>query len=253
MFVIERQQEILNILKQEKSVTVSDLSKRFFVSEATIRRDLRELEKLDLLKKTYGGAVLLEGLNLEAPLSFRETEQKAEKEKMGKLASDLVKDGDILIIDSSSTTLKIVDYLNDKDKLTVITNGAKTVVELGKLTNVKTYSTGGLIRENSMSLIGETARKCIQKYHADILFFSCRSISMEKGITDSSEEEAELRRIMLLNSNKSVLICDHTKFDAASFCKVCDFEHVDCLVTDKKPSNAWMEFLKSKNIEVVFE
>lgn len=252
MFSIERQQEIMNLLRTKKSVTVSELSRKFFIGEATIRRDLGKLEKSGLLKRTYGGAVLLEGLDIEIPFSVRETERKESKDAIGKLASGLVRDGDIIVIDSSSTSLRMIPYLKSKKKITAITNGAKIAIELGEQLHTRVYCTGGILRENSLSYIGELARKCIENFFADTLFFSCRAISMEKGLTDSNEDEADLRRIMIDNCKKTVLLCDYTKFDQVSFCKICNFDKINFIVTDRKPSNAWIEFLNKLNVKLLY-
>lgn len=252
MFPIERHQQIMNILNNKKSVTVEDLSKTLFIGEATIRRDLEKLEKKNLLKRTYGGAVLLEGLDIEIPLSVREIDQKSEKNSIGYLAAQLVHDGDIIIIDSSSTALKMVPHLKGRENLTVITNGAKTILELGELSNIKIYSTGGMLRENSLSFIGQLARNSILDFYVDKVFFSCRALSVEKALTDSNEEEAELRRIMIQNSRRSVLVCDHTKFDKISFCKVVDFNKIQTIVTDKIPPSRWVDFLSNQNVELIY-
>jgi DeoR/GlpR family transcriptional regulator of sugar metabolism len=251
MFTIERQQAIINLLKAEKSLSVAHLSKEFFIGEATIRRDLEKLEKAGLLRRIYGGAVLLEGLNSEIPLSVREMELKEEKNNIAYLACRMVNHGDTIIMDSSSTILKMIPHLKDKDRLTVITNGAKTAVELGGLSNIKVYCTGGVLRENSLSFIGEPAKRFVETFYAETLFFSCRAISMEKGITDSNEDEAGLRRLMMKNSKKVVLLCDHNKFNQISFSKIADFEHIDMLITDQKPVQEWSDLLKGKNVDVV--
>lgn len=253
MFAIERQQEIVKIIREKKSVSVEDLSKKFFIGEATIRRDLEKLEKMGLLKRTYGGAVLLEGLDKEIPLSVRESEQRHAKDIIGEMAASLVRDSNIIILDSSSTTLKMVPYLKGKSALTAITNGVKTAMELGELLHTKVYCTGGLLRENSLSFIGEQAKRCIDNYNVDIAFFSCRALSMEVGLSDSNEDEAILRRLMIKNSSKSVLLCDHTKFDKVSFCKIGGFERIDYLVTDIKPSEEWLNFLEMQNVKVLYK
>lgn len=252
MFTIERQQGIINLLKVKKSATVTELSKKFFIGEATIRRDLEKLEKKGLLKRTYGGAVLLESLDSEIPLSVREIEQKDEKDVIGQMAAQLVEDGNIIIMDSSSTVLKMVPHLKGKSMLTVITNGAKTAVDLGELLHIKVYCTGGMLRENSLSYIGELARRCVDGLFANTLFFSCRAISMDKGLSDINEDEAELRRRMIKNCDKVVLLCDSSKFDKTSFSKVCEFNMINCIITDKKPSSQWIEFLREKGVELLF-
>ena len=252
MFPIERQQAIIQFLKEKKSATVTDLSRSLFIGEATIRRDLEKLAKSNLVRRTHGGAVLTEGLDIEIPLAVREVEQKSEKNIIGALATQLVNDGDTIIIDSSSTALKMVPALRGKDRLTIITNGAKAVIELGESLHARVYCTGGVLRENSLSFIGQQARIFIENYSADILFFSCRGLSIEKGLTDSSEDEAELRRVMGKSSRKVILLCDHTKFDKIAFCKISDFEFINYLITDQKPDSRWVEFLESKGITVLY-
>lgn len=252
MFSIERLREIIQLMNQNKSVSVKALSNKFFVSEATIRRDLDKLEKQGVIKKTYGGAVLLEGLDTEIPLYVREGEQRTEKEDIGRLAARLVKDNDILIMDSSSTTAKMVPNLRSKQNLTVITNGAKTAIELGEFLHTQVYCTGGNLRENSLSYIGDDARERIERYYVDTAFFSCRSLSLDNGFYDSNTSEATLRRTMMQHSRKSVLLCDHTKFDRHSFCKIGNYDIIDYVVTDIKPSHKWLNLFESLNVELLY-
>lgn len=252
MFGLQRQQQILDILKTAKSVSVSSLAKQFFICEATIRRDLEKLKKMGLCKRTYGGAVFAEGLAAEIPLIVRETEQKDQKQLIGKAAAKLVRDSDIIIMDSSSTVLKMVPYLKGKSNLTIITNGAKAAIDLGEMLHTKIYCTGGRLRENSLSYIGETARICLENYFADVLFFSCRSLSIENGLMDSNEEESELRRIMIRNSRKTVLLCDSTKFNTSSFVKICGFNSIDYLVTDQKLESQWEDMLEQSGVELIY-
>lgn len=252
MFSIERLQSIIDLLKENKSITVKDLSNKFFVTESTIRRDLDKLQKQGVIKKTYGGAVLLEGLDKEIPLHVRETEQRTEKDIIGKLGASLVHSNDIIIMDSSSTTAKMVPHLKNLENLRVITNGAKTAIELGELLHTEVYCTGGRLRENSLSYIGDDARKQIENYYVDIAFFSCRSLLLNQGFYDSNPSEAELRRSMISQSKTSVLLCDYTKFDKNSFCRIENFDTLDYVVTDKKPNHQWLSYFDSLGIKLLF-
>lgn len=252
MFALERHNEIVNILKEAKSVSVAFLSAKLYVSETTIRRDLDILERNNIIKRTYGGAVLLEGLNSEIPLAVREAEQKAKKELIGQAAAGLVKDGDILILDSSSTVLKMVPYLKNRSNLSLITNGARTAIDLGQMLHTDVYCTGGRLRENSLSYIGEIAKRCIEDYYADILFFSCRSVSLDKGLMDPNEDEAVLRRLMIKNSRKSILLCDSTKFDKSSFVKICSLDAIDAIVTDLPLAPVWEDELAKRGVDLVY-
>ena len=253
MLTIERIKEITEELKNKNAVSVKELAKKHFTSESTIRRDLEKLEKMGIVKRSYGGAILIEGANAEIPLLVRENEQKSAKDIIGHHASTLVENGNVLFLDSSSTVLHIVPYLKGVERLTIITNGAKTVVECVNLLNAKVYSTGGLLRENSLSFIGETAKRSVKDYYTDVLFFSCRALSLEKGLTDISEDEAGLRRLMIENAKKVVLLMDSSKFDKISFCNICSLSKIHTLITDKKPSDKWLDFLKNNSIECIFD
>jgi len=189
MFAIERRQAIFEYLKEKKSVTVKQLSKKFFIGEATIRRDLERIGKDGMISRTYGGAVLISGTHTEVPLSVRETNKKDEKEIIAKLASKFIRNGDIIIMDSSSTAMMMIGCFGKNDDITVITNGAKTAVSLAQQTSFKVYATGGQMRENTLTYYGESANEFIDKFSADTLFFSCRALSMEKGIVDPNEED----------------------------------------------------------------
>ncbi|MHC1695088.1 MAG: DeoR/GlpR family DNA-binding transcription regulator [Eubacteriales bacterium] len=252
MLSILRIEEIISILKSRNAVTVKELADKYYASQSTIRRDLDKLEKMGIVKKTYGGAVLIEGINSEIPLLVRENEQKGAKDTIARLASRLVENGMALLLDSSSTVLHIVPYLRDFERLTVITNGAKTAVECASLRDAKIYSTGGLLRENSLSYIGQSAQSSVSRFCADLLFFSCRAISPDKGLTDISEEEAVLRSMMIKNAKKAVLLMDGNKFDNVSFCRIDGGEDIDVVITDKRPSEVWEEYFRQRNIQLIY-
>lgn len=252
MFAIERQQAILNYIKEKKSITVKELSKKFYIGEATIRRDLEKLENTSMIKRTYGGAILKVGLDIEVPLSIRESERKLEKDSIARLASELVNSGDTIIMDSSSTVMQMIEHIKMKTDLTVITNGAKTATRLAEHTKFKLFSTGGRMREETLTYYGETANAFIKRFNADVVFLSCGALSMDKGITDSNEEEESLRCLMIESANRSVLLCDYTKFNKTSFCKICDISDVDIIITDQKPSDMWIEYARQMNTELIY-
>lgn len=227
----KRQQYILSLLQSHKTVDVKELAEKLFVNAATIRRDLNSLEMTGLARRTYGGAVLVEGLDAEIPLYARESRNTDKKDYICHLAAAHVKDNDTIILDSSSTTSRMIKFLASKKNLKIITNGAKTAVLLTKLPNVTIYCTGGKMRENSLSYIGQTAIEYIRNFNADIVFFSCRGLS-ERGLTDSSDDEALLRRVMLQHSKKSVLLIDSTKVNVDSFFHICNPDQIDHIICD---------------------
>jgi DeoR/GlpR family transcriptional regulator of sugar metabolism len=252
MFSIERHQAILNLLNSVKSITVKELSSKLQTGEATIRRDLAKLEKSGLLKRTHGGAVLDDNIQGEIPLTVRESDKETEKKLIAGHASNLINDGEFIILDSSSTTLRMIPYLKKINNLTVMTNGAKTAVDLANLQNIKVYSTGGLLREKSLSFIGQTANFFLNDFNADLLFFSCRALSMEKGLSDFDEQEAFMRKEMMKASKKTVLLCDHSKFDETSFYRIDSVNCLDTIITDIKPNRRWVKYLDEQQIELIY-
>lgn len=252
MTSFERRQELLEQLKEQKSVNIAEAAEHFHIGEATIRRDLEKLEKRGIARRIYGGAVLLEGLDAEIPMDVREKTEQSQKDVIGRLAAELVEDGDVLILDSSSSILSMIAHLNCCKDLTIITNGLKAADLAGNLDKAKVYCCGGRLRELSKSLVGMNARQFIKSHSARKLFFSCRSVNMEMGICDSSDEEAELRQDMIASSNQAILLSASTKFGTSAFCRICSMESINTIITDTAPSTEWEKHIKGYNIKILY-
>jgi len=251
MYPIERQQKIMDILNKEKHVNVDTLSKQLYVGSATIRRDLDMLKKKNLLKRTHGGAIPLAGTNVEIPLSVREHEQVKAKDIIAQIATSLIK-SDTLTLDSSSSVIRMIPHMVGVNILSCITNGARTSILLGDVQRKNVHCTGGLLRENSLSFVGLEAQSFVEKYYVDKLFFSCRGISMQKGMTDPFIEEAELRKVMIANSNESYLLCDHTKFDKIYFCNIGNIDMITAVITDQKPDDEWLKYFENLGVKCLY-
>ena len=251
MLSLERQNKIMEILKLKKSVRVSELAEKFYICESTIRRDLIKLEKKGYINRSYGGALLLEGLNTEIPLSVREHEQLDGKNEIGKKAAGFVQDGDCMILDSSSTTFQMIKYLRNRKDLVIITNGLKTAAAAGQELDCRVYCTGGVLRENSSSLVGYGAEEFIRRRSVQKLFFSCRSVSLSLEAMDVSDEEAELRKIMIECAEKAYLLCDHTKLGNSAFNRICHLSEIGVLITDISPEPTFADDLKKSGLELL--
>lgn len=229
---MERQNAILEILADRKAISVEDLCALLYSSGATVRRDLALLESRGMLKRTHGGAVFLDGLAKDSPIMLRESENIGPKEFIAKQAVSFVKDGQTLFLDSSTTACQLAARLNGFHNLRVITNGLKTAMILSSINGISVYSTGGRLRDNSLSFIGAQTLKFISQFHADIAFFSCRGIHPIGGITDSNEDEAEVKKCYLKNASSSILLCDSSKINRQLFCKICDISDVNKILAD---------------------
>ncbi len=250
MLAIERKNEILSILQKEQRVLVSELSQRYDVTDETIRRDLEKLESEGYVKRTYGGAVLNTNTSLDMPLRIREKTNRQEKQIIAKLVAGLVEEGDSIMLDASSTSLMISKELKEMNNLTVVTNSVEVLIEFAGHEGIRVISTGGSLRDSSLSLVGTAAQKVLHGYNVDKAVISCKGIHMEKGVTDSSEVEADMKNAMRSCARQTILAVDSSKFNQVSFVRFMELGEGDMVVTDCKVDEDWREFLEERGVKV---
>ena len=230
----EREQEILNVLKSSKGfVSTKQLCDMLFVSESTIRRDLKLLEKQNLVKRRYGG--VSPSINFSNIVTFnKRTKQRTEeKQEIAKKAVSLIKEGQIIFLDQSSTAFYLASELIDKKTVTVVTNNIEIMMLLSN-SDVKLICSGGFLSdENRNCLIGEDARQTFANVFADIAFFSVKGVSENGVVTDCSREEIAVRNAMLKSAQKTVLLCDSSKYGILAPYKQCDISDIDCLISEQ--------------------
>lgn len=218
-------------------VTVEQLCAKLFVSGATVRRDLAGLEESRLILRTRGGAMLLDSNSSDEPLGFRENKNVVQKQVIAGLARAHIRDGMTLFLDSSSTVGVLARRLNEFQGLKVITNGLKTAYLLSEMRSVSVMCTGGAVRENSQSLVGQSAVGYISRLNADLAFISCRGFSIQNGASEASEEEFYIKRQFLHNSAAAVLLCDSAKLDIDYLCRVAPLSRFADVVTERHELN----------------
>jgi len=246
----ERLDIIKEMVTSEKKVTVSKLSEKFNVTEETIRRDLEKLEEDGIVVRTYGGAVLNIGKTNEGiPFYKRASINLGIKQNIALKTLDFIKNGTTMLTDSSSTVMEVLKLIKNRNDITIITNSVEALHELNQ-SDLNILSTGGILEKNSMSLSGIVAKNTIKNYHVDIALISCKGIDKNNGVMDSSDKEAEIKKQMIEQANSVTLLVDHTKFDRISLVKIFDFNQINQIITDKEPSEEWMEFLQSYNVKV---
>ncbi len=227
----ERQKQILDILNEQGAVSVKKLTATLYVSEATIRRDLTELERLGAIKRTFGGAMPTSDVNRQIPLLVRESMNSAAKNEICRAASTLIRDGSVLFLDGSSTAQYLVKYLRHFSDLVVITNGLK-VAELLCEANIKTYCTGGALMQNSLVFTGRQAEETAERFNIDVCFISCKGLSEDGILSDTSEEETDLRRCVLSHSKKRVFLMTDDKLGKTYLHTLCRADEVDHIITN---------------------
>lgn len=229
----EREEKILNALLEKESMSVQELSAKLYVSQPTLRRDLIKLEQMGKIVRTHGGAQLLtKPADEKIPFYLREQEQNDAKTQMALRAVEFIRDGDIIMLDGSTSAHTIIPLLRQFNNLIVITNSAKSAFLLGNM-GIQNICTGGRMIPRSLCYIGEDAERTVSNYNADILFFSCRGLSAEGQLTDTSVEENGLRRCMLRQSAKRILLCDSSKLGNVYLNNLCHLSEVDEMICEE--------------------
>ncbi len=252
MLAIERRSAILSKLVVEGKVLVSDLSKEFDVTEETIRRDLEKLDKDGLAHKTYGGAIKAENINLDLPFQVRKQKNVEMKQHIAYQIAQMINDGAYLMLDSSTTALCVIKHIMSRKDITIITNSIEILIELCNKPDWNIISTGGTLKDGGLSLVGYQAEKMLTGFHVDMAICSCKGLDAEVGVTDSNERDSAIKTAMFKAAKKRILAVDSTKFDRASFVKVCDLSSIDTVVTDTEPSAAWLNRFAENNVEIFY-
>lgn len=239
MLEYNRLSQILKILSEKKSCTVQLLARQLYVSESTVRRDLNILERQGHVRRVFGGVILLENDQKDLPF-YGHTSQETSKEIMAQRAVELIENGSVIMLDASSTVNALIRYLNRFKGLTIITNSAMTAGGLQEL-DARVYITGGYMPRNSQGFVGSFAENMIRRYNADVLFFSCGGLSMTGQLSDTADEEMSIRRVMLHQARKRVLMCDSGKFGRSLCFNLCSMDDVDVLMSDSPFSGTGKE------------
>lgn len=248
MLRLERQQQIIEILEKRRAVTVGYLAKQLYISPSTVRRDLSELEQAGIIKRSHGGAMILDYRRKDIPIIIREQEGAPQKQLIAQKALKLVKDGDVVMLDSSSTVLPLARLLCERENITVITNNLKAVMILYEA-GVKTYVTGGVIDPSAFALTGRSTLETLDRLQADILFFSSRGLDPYAGVTDFSEDETMVRQKMIERSKKRYLLLDHTKLYKTYMLRVCAPSQLDGVICDQMLDSNITQSIKKQSAE----
>ena len=232
MAINERQNNILTLLKENKSMGVNKLAKTLFVSEATIRRDLSEMKNMGLIERGHGRALLPENSE-EISIFFRMEKNAKEKERAATKALPHIPYFKSVFIDSSSTALALAERM-DLNYKTVVTNNLQTAVQLSKKPNLNLVLLGGSVQFNTNSTTGSWTTRQLADFSFDLMLCSCAAV-IGDGVYERSIDQKELKRVAFRNSQKRVLLIDHTKFEAHGTYRSSLLSDYDLVATDIAP------------------
>lgn len=254
MLTLERQNKILDILKKKNQVSTQELKEVLDVSAATIRNDLRKLENEGRLERVHGGAVFIEKESSQEgykDFHFRSEKNVIEKKSIGKVASNLINEKQTILLDASSTVLYLLDYLHEKERLTLVTNGLYTALEVKDFPNVDVILIGGMLKGTSGAIEGVLGADILSNINIDIMITSAHGFTLKDGLTDFNFYEVILKTKMKEKVDKLIAILDHTKIGRTSASSFAAADEVDILVTDFKTPKSEIDKFRKAGIEVI--
>ena len=246
----ERRRALLESVNREGRVLVGELAHQFDTSEVTIRKDLEILHAHGLVHRTHGGALPSRETALADP-TLREKERlhRKEKHRIAQAAAAMANEGQVVVLDSGSTTTAIARALRRFHNLTVVTNSVNIAAELAG-TDLEVILTGGTLRKNSFSLVGPIAEDTLRRLNADILFLGVDGFDVQYGLSTPNILEAKVNRVMVDVSKMVVAVCDASKFGRRSLSLIVPPSALHRVITDRAAPKSDMKKLQKAGIEV---
>lgn len=242
--------EMEKYIAQRGTATMEEIIAHFGVSANTVRRDIAQLILRGTVEKVYGGVCSRQAAAVLTPYEERRISREDAKKSIGVAAAGLVHDGDIIFIDSGTTTLMMVEHLADKKDVTVITNNLDAVVIASKMENLTVIVLPGTLRRKTRSMTGSDAVKMLKKYNIRVAFMAATGFSAH-GATNSSAQEFDIKQAAVENSDKACLLADSKKFGVTGLMTFAPVESFSCIITDSAPAEDYTTLLEETGITLL--
>ena len=253
VFARERQAHIARLVEEHGRARVSDLATRFGVSSVTIRKDLLALETDGRVIRTHGGAIVPDRSRPELSFDIRERLQQDEKSRIGAAAAELVQDGESIVMDASTTALAVARRLKVRggwSQLTILTNGLRLASELAGSSGITVLMLGGRVRWEALSVVGQLGDGLFSRINVQKAFVGAAGFTIESGLSDATDEEAQIKRSMVAAAREVIGIVDSTKWERAAFATFCPTAEIDAILTDDRAPAAMLTDLRELGIDV---
>jgi len=252
LMTLERQDRIVSLVDERGSVTVIDLSETFSVSEATVRRDLVALAERRLIQRVHGGAMRVgQVATSESPIVQRELEHIEEKTRIGKAAAQLILPGETLLLLGGSTGLAVARELVHHHDLTIVTDSLLVANELLQQRKHKVILAGGTIDPDEQAVRGTLSRLILQQIHVDKVIIGAKAISVTRGISAETLEEAELFQACMACADQIIVVTDSSKFQKSALAKVVSIQDIHTLVTDNHLGHDNIQIIQEIGIHLI--
>jgi len=253
VFARERQDHIARFVEEHGRARVADLAAQFEVSGVTIRKDLLVLESAQRLVRAHGGAIAIDRSRPELSFDIRERLQAEEKSRIGAAGADLVRDGESIVMDASTTALSVARQLKARSgwsQLTIITNGLRIAFELAGQPGITVLMLGGRVRWEALSVVGQLGDGLFDRINVQKAFLGAAGFTVESGLSDATDEEAQIKRSMVSAAREVIAIVDHTKWERAAFATFCSTDQVGLVLTDAAAPVGMVDELRRRSIDV---
>jgi len=253
VFARERQDHIARFVEEHGRARVAELAVRFAVSGVTIRKDLLVLESAQRLVRAHGGAIAIDRSRPELSFDIRERLQAEEKVRIGAAGAELVQDGESIVMDASTTALSVARQLKGRpgwSQLTIITNGLRIASELAGHPGITVLMLGGRVRWEALSVVGQLGDGLFDRINVQKAFLGAAGFTVESGLADATDEEAQIKRSMVSAAREVIAIVDHTKWGRAAFATFCTADQIGMVLTDAAAPAGMVDELRRRNIDV---
>ncbi len=249
MFAEERKLKIIDLLNQNKKVTVTELVALFNVSSATIRSDLRELSEKGQIIRTHGGAIIETGAGFEPDTEQKRDLNLAAKQQIAQLAIELIDNGDTVIFDTGTTTMELAKLLNQRQRITAVTNDLEIARVLEEMSSVTVVMLGGELRRNFHCTVGAAGINMLAQLSVDKAFMGTNSLSIANGASTPNIQQAEIKKAMIASAKQVVLLCSNRKLGKDSFARFASLDQINTLIIEKIDPSEKIEF-EERGVEV---
>lgn len=246
----ERKREIVQIVEKQGGASVHELAEGLSVSESTIRRDLKEMDGEDLIRRSHGGALPVKNLADEASFARRSVQNLEAKKAIADRALNEISEGQVFFFDSGTTVLEVAKRVPKDGSIISVTNSIELGFELGK-EDGDLKVTGGNQRNKSRSLVGPVAGRFLSNHQFDLLFLGTNSIDLQNGLSTPNEQEGYIKNLMVEKSERVILLADGSKLNQQSYVKFADIGDLDMFITDIRLTEPQREKFQKKDVNTV--
>jgi DeoR family transcriptional regulator, fructose operon transcriptional repressor len=250
-FLEERRNKILTLLMEKRRASVAELSQAFKIGEATIRRDLSDLEAHGLVQRTHGGVLIMEKIGVDFSVRERSTQNLEAKTKIARFIAQFIHDNETLMMDAGSTTHLIAKMMKDKHGLVVVTNSPLVAEELVTGDGFQVICTGGELKEATRAMVGPVAEHTVRQFRANRVILGMSALKADEGLFTVNHQEAEVKRAMIRCGKEVIVAMDSSKVGKVNYSFVCDFASIDKIVTDGLIPREELRKLEDQGVEVI--